>query len=56
MAGDDGKVKIDRFDGKDFSCWKIQIEDYLYQKKLYLPLIGKKPIEMSQADWELLDR
>jgi len=22
----------------DFKFWKIKIEDYLYQKKLYLPL------------------
>ena len=47
MAGDEGKVKIDRFDGKDFGYWKIQIKDYLYQKKLHLLLLGVKPVEIS---------
>jgi len=36
----------------------MQIEDYLYQKDLYLPLGGKtyKPNEMSDGEWEILDR
>ena len=33
MAADEGKVKIEKFDGADFGFWKMQIEDYLYQKK-----------------------
>ena len=32
------------------------MEDYLYQKKLYLPLTGQKPTNMEQAEWDLLDR
>ncbi|CAJ2648559.1 unnamed protein product [Trifolium pratense] len=56
MALEEGKVKIERFDGRDFSFWKMQIEDYLYQKKLYQPLSGKKPDDMKQEDWVLLDR
>ena len=35
MTLEKGKVKIEKFDGKDFSFWKIQIENYLYQKKLF---------------------
>ncbi|GKA85378.1 hypothetical protein Tco_0807032 [Tanacetum coccineum] len=35
---EDGKIKIDKFDGYDFGSWKMQIEDYLYQKKLHKPL------------------
>ncbi|GJX02910.1 putative RNA-directed DNA polymerase [Tanacetum coccineum] len=34
---EDGKIKIDKFDGHDFGFWKMQIEDYLYQKKLHEP-------------------
>ena len=36
----------------------MQIEDLLYQKKLYLPLggIGKKPDGMKDEEWEVLDR
>ena len=53
---EEGKVRIEKFDGKDFRFWKMQIEDYLYQKKLHEPLSGKKPEKMEQADWDLLDR
>ena len=56
MALEEGKVKIEKFDGRDFGFWKMQIEDYLYQKKLYQPLSEKKPDGMEQVDWELLDR
>ncbi|KAH1241413.1 Retrovirus-related Pol polyprotein from transposon TNT 1-94 [Glycine soja] len=34
----------------------MQIEDYLYQKKLYQPLSGVKPEDMKQEEWNLLDR
>nr|KYP53220.1 Retrovirus-related Pol polyprotein from transposon TNT 1-94 [Cajanus cajan] len=52
---EDEKVKIDKFNGSDFKFWKKQIEDYLYQKKLYQPLSKNKPETISQEDWELLD-
>ena len=35
MAAEDVKVKIEKFDGANFSFWKMQIEDYLYKKKMY---------------------
>uniref|UniRef100_A0A803L407 CCHC-type domain-containing protein n=1 Tax=Chenopodium quinoa TaxID=63459 RepID=A0A803L407_CHEQI len=56
MAADKGEVKLEKFDGKDFGFWKMQIEDYLYQKKLYQPLEEKKPDGMQEAEWKLLDR
>ena len=56
MAADEGKVKIEKFDGADFGFWKMQIEDYLYQKNMYQPLTGKKPDEMKDDEWVLLDR
>ncbi|KAJ0090760.1 hypothetical protein Patl1_13145 [Pistacia atlantica] len=34
----------------------MQIEDHLYGRKLYLPLLGAKPKRMSNEDWVLLDR
>uniref|UniRef100_A0A2N9IQA4 CCHC-type domain-containing protein n=1 Tax=Fagus sylvatica TaxID=28930 RepID=A0A2N9IQA4_FAGSY len=56
-TGEDGKMsRIEKFDGTDFGYWKIQIEDYLYRKKLHLPLLGKKPDKMEDAEWALLDR
>ncbi|GJS98311.1 retrovirus-related pol polyprotein from transposon TNT 1-94 [Tanacetum coccineum] len=36
--------------------WKMQIEDYLYQKKLHEPLAEAKPTGMKAEDWALLDR
>jgi hypothetical protein len=36
----------------------MQMEDYLYQKDLFLPLgrIAKKPMAMKDEEWEILDR
>jgi hypothetical protein len=36
----------------------MQMEDYLYQKDLFLPLSGvaKKPAAMKDEEWEILDR
>ncbi|XP_037496372.1 uncharacterized protein LOC119371045 [Jatropha curcas] len=56
MAADEGKWKIEKFVGADFGFWKMQIEDYLYQKGLFQPLSGIKPEAMKEEDWNLLDR
>nr|GFA57323.1 retrovirus-related Pol polyprotein from transposon TNT 1-94 [Tanacetum cinerariifolium] len=53
---EDGKIKIDKFDGHYFGFWKMQIEYYLYQKKLHEPLAEAKPTGMKAEDWALLDR
>ena len=34
----------------------MQIEDYLYGRKLHLPLLGTKPKAMKAEEWALLDR
>ena len=34
----------------------MQIEDYLYGKKLHLPLLGEKPETMKAEEWALLNR
>ena len=52
MALEEGKVKIEKFDGRDFKFWKMQIEDYLYQKKLYQSLWRIPKIKIhSQFSW-----
>ena len=57
MAGEEGKTSgIEKFDGTNFGYWKMQIEDYLYGKKLHLPLLGRKPDNMEEEEWSLLDR
>ncbi|KAM7498975.1 hypothetical protein LguiA_023389 [Lonicera macranthoides] len=50
MAADEGKVKLEKFNGTYFGFWKMQTEDYLYQRSLYQPLTGKKPEAMKEED------
>ncbi|RVW84228.1 Retrovirus-related Pol polyprotein from transposon TNT 1-94 [Vitis vinifera] len=57
MAEEAGKTsRIEKFDGTDFAYWRMQIEDYLYGRKLHLPLLGTKPKSMKAEEWVLLDR
>ena len=57
MAEEPGKTSgIEKFDGTDFAYWRMQIEDYLYGRKLHLPLLGTKPKAMKAEEWALLDR
>ncbi|KAL6316307.1 hypothetical protein AAG906_017940 [Vitis piasezkii] len=57
MAEEAGKASgIEKFDGTDFAYWRMQIEDYLYGRKLHLPLLGTKPESMKAEEWALLDK
>ena len=57
MIGEEGKaLGIEKFDGTDFGYWRMQIEDYLYGKKLCLPLLRTKPETMKDEDWSLHNR
>ena len=57
MVGEEGKaLGIEKFDGTDFGYQRMHIEDYLYWKKLHLPLLGTKLKTMKDEDWNLLDR
>ena len=57
MAKEAGKSSgIEKFDGTDFAYWRMQYEDYLYGRKLHLPLLGTKPEAMKAEEWALLDR
>ena len=48
MAEEAGKTsRIEKFDGTDFEYWRMQIKDYLYGRKLHLPLLGTKPETMK---------
>jgi hypothetical protein len=55
---EDGKFRVEKFNGQNYQLWKMQMEDYLYQKDLFLPLGGieNKPMTMEDKDWEILDR
>ena len=40
MVEEVGKAsRIEKFDGTDFAYWRMQIEDYLYGRKLHLPFL-----------------
>lgn len=57
MAEDEGKdLEIKTFDGTNFGFWRMQIKDYLYEKKLHLPLLGERLDDMKDAYWQVLDR
>ena len=57
MAEGAGKASgIEKFDSINFAYWRIQIEDYLYGRKLHLPLLGTKPEAMKAEELALLDR
>jgi len=55
---EDGKFRVEKFNGQNYQLWKMQMEDYLYQKDLFLPLSGvaKKPVAMRDEEWDILDR
>jgi hypothetical protein len=55
---EDGKFRVEKFNGQYYQLWKMQMEDYLYQKDLFLTLSGvaKKPVAMKDEEWEILDR
>ena len=55
---EDGKFRVEKFNGQNFSLWKMQMEDYLYHKDLYLPLGRKAKMltGMTDEEWNLLDR
>ena len=55
---EDGKFRVDKFNVQNSPLWKMQMEDYLYQKDLYLPLSGKikKPTTMTDTKCDIIDR
>ena len=52
-----GKFRVEKFNGHNYQLWKMQMENYLYQKYLYIPLGGKanKPMSMMDKEWDILD-
>jgi hypothetical protein len=49
---EDGKFRFKKFNVQNYQLWKMQMEDYLYQKDLFLPLGGieKKPMTMKDEE------
>ena len=38
----EGKFMVEKSNDQNYQLWKMQNEDYLYHKDLYLPLGGKE--------------
>ena len=38
---EEGNILVEIFNEKNYQLWKIQIEDYIYPKDLYVMLGGK---------------
>ena len=55
---EEGKFGVKEFSSQNYQLWKMQMEDYLYQKNLYLSLgrKAKQPVAMKDEEWEVLDR
>ena len=55
---EDGKFMVEKFNSQNYQLWKMHMEDYLYQKYLFLPLSGitMKMKAMKDKEWEVLDR
>jgi hypothetical protein len=55
---EDGKFRVEKFNGQNYQLWKMHMEDYLYHKDLFLPLgrVAKKLTTMKDEEWEILDR
>ena len=55
---EEGKFRVEKFNGQNYQLWKMQMEDYIYQKDLYFPLGRKEKYlaAMKDEEWEVLDR
>ena len=55
---EDGKFRVKKFNDQNYQLWNMKMEDYLYQKDLFLPLgrVAKKLTAMKDEEWEIIDR
>jgi hypothetical protein len=55
---EDGKFRIEKFNEQNYQLWKMQMEDYLYRKDVFLPFggIAKNSTSMKDEEWEVLNR
>jgi hypothetical protein len=49
---EDGKFRVEKFNGQKYKLWKMQMEDYLYYKDLFLPLGGTVKKSTTMKDKE----
>jgi hypothetical protein len=49
---EDGKFRFEKSNGQNYQLWKMQMEDYLYKKDIFLPLGGIAKKSMAMKDKE----
>jgi hypothetical protein len=49
---EDGKFSVEKFNDQNYQLWKMQMEDDLYQKDLFLPLGGISKKSRAMKDEE----
>ena len=47
---EEGNFRVKKFNNQNYQLWKRQMEDYLYQKDLYLQLGGKAKQPATMKD------
>jgi hypothetical protein len=47
---EDEKFRVEKFNDQNYQLWKMQMEYYLYQKDLFLPLGGIENTPMTMKD------
>jgi hypothetical protein len=45
-----GKFRVEKFNDQNYQLWKMQMEDYSYQKDIFLPLGRIKKNMMTMKD------
>jgi hypothetical protein len=55
---EDENFRVKKFNDQNYKLWKMKMEDYLYQKDLFLPLGGitQNLTNIKDEEWEFLDR
>ena len=55
---EEGKFRVEKFNNQKYYLWKMQMEDYLYQKDFFLPRgrKTKQPTTMKDEESAVLDR
>jgi hypothetical protein len=47
---EDGKFRVKKFNSQNYQLWKMNMEDYLYHKDIFLPLGGIENNLMAMKD------
>ena len=46
----EGNFRVEKFNGQNYQLWKMQMEDYVYQKDVHFLLGGKTKKSKAMKD------